>query len=110
MLEADLALTADGAVVLSHNPFLSPDIVRTQEKEYVPDQPLILIHDLTLSELRTYDVGRLNPHTSYGQRFPEQVAVDGQTIPTLGELFDLTAATAPSRNDSTRERPPPARR
>jgi glycerophosphoryl diester phosphodiesterase len=39
--------------------------------------------------LKRYDVGRLRPGTAYARTLPDQRAVDGATIPTLGEVFDL---------------------
>ena len=47
------------------------------------------IRSLTLAELKRYDVGRLKPGTAYAATFSEQRAVDGATIPTLAEVFDL---------------------
>ena len=44
---------------------------------------------MTLAKVKTYDVGRLNPGSKYAQRYPGQQAVDGTSVPTLGEVFDL---------------------
>src|SRR5690606_12189523 len=45
-------------------------------------------HHLTLSEIAAWDVGRINPASSYARTFSEQVASDGQQIPTLAALFE----------------------
>jgi glycerophosphoryl diester phosphodiesterase len=45
--------------------------------------------DLTLAELKTYDVGRLKPNARYSRRYPEQQPVDGERIPTLREVISL---------------------
>ncbi len=68
-LEADLAVTADGIVVISHDPYLSAKLVRDSAGEYVVEEPPLFIKDLTLSELQTYDVGQLNPRDSYANNW-----------------------------------------
>jgi glycerophosphoryl diester phosphodiesterase len=85
-LELDIAITADGVPVISHDPFVNPALARDAEGRWlVGDGPLI--HSLTLAELQRYDVGRLNPTHAYARGFPEQQAQDGERIPTLASLF-----------------------
>ncbi len=85
-IETDLAVTKDGVLVLSHEPRLTPDLVRGADGKWL-EAPGPLIHSLTLAELKRYDIGRLNPGRKYAQQFPQQEAADGETFPTLGELF-----------------------
>ncbi|HSH99229.1 MAG TPA: glycerophosphodiester phosphodiesterase [Reyranella sp.] len=110
-LETDLAITKDEVVVLSHDPRLNPDLVRGPDGQWLatPGPP---IHELTLVELRRYDVGRLNPATRYGQQFPAQKPADGERFPTLTELYALGGAAVrynietkidPTRPDETVE-------
>lgn len=87
-LEADLAITKDGVVVLSHDPRLNPDLVRGPDGQWLAAVGPTL-QSLTLDELRRYDIGRLNPATRYGQQFPGQKPADGERFPTLAELFAL---------------------
>src|SRR5262245_33729930 len=91
-LELDLAMTRDGVLVVSHDPLLNPDVVRGPDGQWLtaPGPP---IHSLTLAELRRYDVGRLNPRSRYAQQFPQQVAVDGERVPTLAEVIALARAS-----------------
>ena len=85
-LELDIAITADGVTVISHDPFVNPALARDAEGRWlVGDGPLI--HSLTLAELHRYDIGRLNPANAYARNFPEQQAQDGERIPTLASLF-----------------------
>lgn len=49
----------------------------------------IPIKELSLAELKTYDVGRLNPYSNYAGRYPDQTPVDGERIPVLQELIEL---------------------
>jgi glycerophosphoryl diester phosphodiesterase len=87
-LETDLAVTKDDVLVLSHEPRLNPDLVRGPDGQWLQGiGPTI--HSLTLAELKTYDIGRLNPATRYGQQFPMQTPSDGERFPTLAELYAM---------------------
>jgi glycerophosphoryl diester phosphodiesterase len=86
-LETDLAVTRDGVVVVSHDPDLNPALVRDGGRWLPGRGPPI--RSLTLTELTRYDVGRVDPASRYGQQWPEQVARDGERIPTLADVFAL---------------------
>ena len=87
-LEMDIAITADGVPVISHDPALNPAFTRDAQGRWLT-QNGPLITSLTLSQLKTYDVGRLNPSLKYGRDFPEQQPRDGERIPTLAEVFKM---------------------
>ena len=87
-LETDLAVTKDDVLVLSHEPHLNPDLVRGPDGKWLEGAGPT-IHSLTLAELKTYDIGRLNPATKYGQQFPAQTPHDGERFPTLAELYAM---------------------
>jgi glycerophosphoryl diester phosphodiesterase len=87
-LEMDIAITADGVPVISHDPALNPAFTRDAQGHWLA-QNAPLIKSLTLAQLKTYDVGRLNPSLKYGRDFPEQQPRDGERIPTLAEVFKL---------------------
>jgi len=89
-LETDLAVTEDGVLVISHDPLLNPDLTRGPDGKWLQSKGPP-IHSLTLEQLRTYDIGRTNPDSTYGKQYPEQVAADGQHFPTLKELLALGA-------------------
>src|SRR4029453_10561446 len=58
-IETDLAVTKDGVLVISHDPFLNPDIVRGPDGRWlIAKGPPI--HSLTLAELERHAVGRPN--------------------------------------------------
>ncbi|HYM41457.1 MAG TPA: glycerophosphodiester phosphodiesterase [Steroidobacteraceae bacterium] len=86
-LELDLAVTRDDVVVVSHDRGLNPDLARGPDGRYI--EASIPYIDLTLAQVRTYDVGQIRPGSSYAAQFPGQRAVPGTRIPTLSEVFAL---------------------
>jgi len=95
-LELDLAVTRDGHVVVTHNPRFEPEIVRDANGDWLRESGPS-IHSLTLKAVKTYDVGRLNPTRKYASRYPDQQAVDGTSVPTLGEVFELVNKSGNNR-------------
>ena len=91
-LETDMGVTKDDVVVISHNPNLSPDLVRDPEGHWLASQGP-QIRTLTFAELARYDIGRVNPQSAYAKQFPEQQPADGERFPKLSELFDLGKAS-----------------
>src|SRR5262249_49412539 len=53
-------------------------------------KPTPRIKDLTLAELHRYDVGRLDPKSEYARELPHSMPVDGERIPTLAEILEVT--------------------
>jgi len=94
-LELDIGLTADGVVVISHDTALNPEHTRDAQGRWLPAQGPA-IRSLTLAQLQAYDVGRLQPDTSYARQFPRQRAHDGERIPTLAALFALVKSLGAS--------------
>jgi len=92
-LETDLAVTRDGVLVISHDPFLNPDLVRGADGRWLAEKGPA-IRTMTLAELKRYDIGRVDPESKYGKQFPEQQPSDGARFPALTELFDLVRASA----------------
>ena len=87
-LELDVGMTRDGVMVISHDPFLNPDLTRDASGRYL-EQRGPLIHALTWTELQSYDVGRVRPGSDYARQVAAQQPVDGTRIPRLADLFEL---------------------
>ncbi|MGJ7491647.1 glycerophosphodiester phosphodiesterase [Variovorax sp. ZT4R33] len=87
-LELDVALTADGVVVVSHDMALNPDHTRDATGAWLPATGP-LIRSLTFAQLQAYDVGRLRPGSQYAEQFATQTSKDGERIPTLAGVFAL---------------------
>ena len=86
-LETDLAVSKDDVLVISHDPFLNPDLVRLDGKWIGAAGPTI--RSLSLAELKRYDIGRTNPASKYAQQFTQQRPADGERFPTLEEVFAM---------------------
>src|SRR5215468_1061179 len=86
-LELDMAVTRDGVVVVSHDRSLNPDLARAADGHYIPAK--IPFVQLTLEQVKQYDVGQIRPGSAYAARFPDQLALPGTHIPTLAEVFAL---------------------
>lgn len=95
-LELDLGVTRDGVVVVSHDAELNPEHTRDAAGRWL-ERPGPALFSLTFDELRRYDVGRLRPGSAYAARFPDQVAVDGQSIPSLREVLALVRRAGNTR-------------
>ena len=91
-IETDMAVTRDDVVVISHDPFLNPDLVRGPDGQWLASKGPP-IYTLTLAELRRYQLGRTNPVSQYARQFPDQQSVDGERFPLLAELFELGKAS-----------------
>lgn len=89
-IEMDVALTADGVVVVTHDPALNPDLTRGPDGAWLEGRGR-LIREMRAAELADYDVGRLKPGTAYAAQYPDQTPCDGARIPTLAEVFALDA-------------------
>ncbi|MEW6667538.1 MAG: glycerophosphodiester phosphodiesterase family protein [Thermodesulfobacteriota bacterium] len=88
-LEMDVILSADREVVVYHDFRLKPEITRRPDGKWLGRSSGLLIRDLPLSAIKTYDVGRLKPRTLYGRRYPHQVPAEGERIPALREVLAL---------------------
>jgi len=84
--ELDVGMTADGVVVVSHDPVLNPDITRHGSGAWLADRGPG-IWSLTFAELGRYDVGRIRPGSRMDGLFPGQTPCDGARIPTLAAVL-----------------------
>jgi glycerophosphoryl diester phosphodiesterase len=91
-LELDIGVTADGVVVIAHDPYLNPAITRDAGGQWLAAGKGPLLKSLTLAQLQAYDVGRINPDTPYARTFDAQQARDGTRVPSLAALFDRVKA------------------
>ena len=127
-VDMDVVLTKDEQVLVSHDLVVNADLARNADGRFIAKSRDALkglapaeraaydrkfaARNLTLQELQAYDVGRLNPGSSYARFFPDQLPVDGTHMPTLREVaryvnqatggrvgFQIEMKTDPSRPD-----------
>lgn len=84
--ELDVHLSADGELIVFHDETLKPEIVRRDGVWVAERTPL---KDLTYRQLALYEVGTLQPGTSYAARHPRQARLDDVQIPRLEDVIEL---------------------
>ena len=90
-IELDIHLTSDNAAVVYHDYRLNPAITRAANGKWIKARHLI--KELTLSEVQSYDVGKLNRSAGYAKKYPDQKAAEGERIPTLSDVIQLVKRT-----------------
>ena len=85
-IEIDIAMTADDAVVVSHDPALNPDLARGPDGAWLGGAGP-RIRELTRAELARFDVGRIRPGSHYAALYPKQQPIDGAHVPSLAETL-----------------------
>ena len=87
-LELDIRISADSQIIVHHDEQLNCDLTRDHTRQWLKrNGPAIC--DLTLAELKQFDIGRINPASELSKRFPDQVPVDGERICTLSEITEF---------------------
>lgn len=87
-IECDMQLTKDGQIVMSHNPILNHDITRDEKGNYV-EAGKYDIRKMTVSEIKKFNVGVMNPTTEYYKLHGSSQVTHDAKIPTLEELMQL---------------------
>lgn len=90
--ELDVHLSRDGLVVVAHDFCLHPDLTRDETGRWL-ECPTPRIRDLTLAELRSFDVGRPRPGSDYSRKHPQLIPSDGEHIPLLADVVELARAS-----------------
>lgn len=85
--ELDVQLSRDSKLVVFHDFRLKPELCRVSGGRWLGARDRRLIRDLTSSELRRFDVGRIKPRTLYAQRHRVKHPRDGEPIPLLSEVI-----------------------
>ena len=95
--ELDVQLSRDGDVVVYHDYRLKPELCRDPCGQWLAP-PAPRIKDLSLAELRAFDIGRADPASEYAREHVGVTWRDGETIPTLEEVIAVAkTARAPFR-------------
>jgi len=87
--ELDVQLSADGVVIVHHDFRLNPPLTRKDGIWLAGETPRI--KDLTLDDLRAFDLGRADPGSDYARGHPLMESSGGARIPTLAEVCALSS-------------------
>ena len=87
-LEFDVLVSKDNVPVITHDYQLSSSLTRDYNGKWIGENSL-KISELTLAQLKQFDVGGLDSRSIYGANYPEQEFLSGIRIPKLSELLDL---------------------
>ena len=90
-IEFDVHLSRDAHVVVQHDYRLNKRITRDPSGQWLASTGPALC-DLTLAELRQFDVGRYLPGSHESEAYPDYKSVDGERISTLEQLLGAYAA------------------
>jgi glycerophosphoryl diester phosphodiesterase len=93
--ELDVQLSRDGKLVVFHDFHLKPELCRHADGRWLARGERRLIRDLSSSEVRQFDVGRIRPRTLYAQRHRVLHPRDGEHIPLLSEVIAAVRAKRP---------------
>lgn len=95
-LEIDVVASADGALVLSHDRQLNPDLTRDASGRFL-ERTGPPLNALTVPQLHAYDVGRLRPGSRYAMEFAQQRPHDGARLPRLADALTLVRQRGDAR-------------
>lgn len=87
-MEFDVVLTRERTPVITHNHHLLNAATRSSDGSWLTGDEL-KVSELSLDEIKQFDVGGLDGSTIYGKRFPDQVFMSGVRVPCLTELLDF---------------------
>lgn len=103
-LELDVGVSADDAIVVAHDRRLNPDFTRDAAGNWIA-APGPRLRELSLAELKRFDVGALRPGTDYARSFAAQIPMPGTRMPTLAEVASLPGAARMRFNIETKISP-----
>lgn len=83
-IELDVVVSKDGRVVVSHEPFMNPEISipPTESKHQFDNDSIFNLYKMTYEEISKWDVG-----LKKNERFPDQLKISSKK-PLLSELID----------------------
>ena len=87
-IECDMQLTGDGQIVMSHNPALNPDLTTDSSGRRIEDDRYY-IHDMTLEEIQSFNVGHMDPSVEYYELHGHTQVKADAFIPSLRQMFEL---------------------
>src|SRR5215211_2867783 len=94
-IDFDIGMTKDGHFVVTHDLMLNVDLTRDKQGNFVVES--IPVYEMTYADLVEYNVGSINPASSYAAFFPDQQPIQQAKIPLLKEAIELVQALSSGR-------------
>ena len=91
-----MQLSRDGRLIVFHDYLLKPELCRHGDGTWLSRRERRLVHELDVSALQAFDIGRIKPRTLYAQRHRVLNPRDGEPIPLLSQVI---AAVRKYRSD-----------
>jgi glycerophosphoryl diester phosphodiesterase len=88
VIDMDICMSRDHILIVSHTPYLDPELTRDSNGKYLSSNK-ILIKDLSVEELKCYNIGQIKPGSSIEKEYPIQKSLEHASIPTLEEVVHL---------------------
>ena len=83
--ELDLHLSADKHFVAHHDYRLNAALCKTKDGDWISD-PGPIIKELNLEELKTYNVGEMNPDSRMAKVYTERQSTDHEAIASFSDI------------------------
>ncbi len=90
-LELDVGVSADHVIIVHHDEHLNPATTQDINGNWLT-HPTPALRQLSVDELKMFDIGQLNKRSAYGQRYKNQQALKPLRIPTLSEMVNAVKA------------------
>lgn len=88
VIDMDICMSKDHELIVSHTPYLDSELTKDASGKYLVSNN-ILIKDLTIDELKKYNVGQIKPGSLREKEQPYQTPLKEAYIPTLREVIHL---------------------
>ncbi len=87
VIDLDICTTKEGVIVATHDPDLNPDLTRGPDGRFLTTS--LSVSALTFRELQQFNVGKIDPRSSYAAYFPDQKGLEIARIPSLKQVLGL---------------------
>jgi glycerophosphoryl diester phosphodiesterase len=92
VIDADIQLTKDNVLVVTHDLMLNKDITKDSNGNWITAS--IPIKNLTLKQVQSYDVGGIKPGSATSKMYPNHQDVPKVCMPTLLEVISYLKSVA----------------
>jgi glycerophosphoryl diester phosphodiesterase len=89
--ELDVHLSKDNEVIVHHDFSLKSAYCKKIKGDFISSSDKLKINELTLKDIKSYEIGYVNPDHEYFKKRPLITNVKNEKIPTLDEVIELVS-------------------